>query len=74
MLHVSVARSFSDVSAIRYVFPVLWTASCLPIIDVKGDANGAYNESDSPARGQHQGRCLRLSRHVLPVPPSGESV
>ena len=35
MLTVAVARSFSDDIAIRYVLPVLWMTSCLPIIGHK---------------------------------------
>jgi len=31
MLHVAVARSFSDDNA-RYILPVLWMTSCLPIV------------------------------------------
>jgi len=33
MLHVAVARSFSDNNAICYVLLFLWMTSCLPIID-----------------------------------------
>jgi len=32
MLPMAVAYSSSDDNAIRYVFPVLWMTSCLPII------------------------------------------
>ena len=32
MLPVAVVRSSSDNNAIRYVFPVLWMTSCLPIM------------------------------------------
>jgi len=36
MLPVAVARSLSDVSAKRYVLPVLWTTSCVHIMEPVG--------------------------------------
>jgi len=48
MLMVVVTQSFSDDSAIRYVLPVLWMTSRLPITGHM--ARGSYNkaQSDSP--------------------------
>ena len=51
MLPVAVARS-SDVSAIRYVLPVLWMTSCFHIKEVIGRIkDDAHVSSNSPGDG-----------------------
>ena len=49
MLPVAAARSRSDDNAIRYVLPVFWMTSCLPIIcTIWCVAKRAYSQSDPP--------------------------
>jgi len=48
MLSVAVALSSSDDNAIRYVLPVLWMTSSLPITAIWRVAERVYSQSDSP--------------------------
>ena len=44
LLPVAMAQSFCDDNATRYILPVLWMASCLPIIgQAKATPIGVYS-------------------------------
>jgi len=57
MLTVVVARSFSDNNAMRYVVPVLWMSSRLPIID-QAKATPVGRILKVTHQGQNRGRSL----------------
>jgi len=52
MLPVAVVWAFAYSNTIRYVLPVLWMTSCLPIIgEAKATLIGSYSKSASPGGG-----------------------
>jgi len=70
MLPVTVARSFSDGSAIRYVLPVLWMTSCFHLTARMGQNQRRRVCFVQFARWRNRGRhgkVYRLRLHVLTV-------
>jgi len=65
MIPIAVARSSSDVNAIRHVLPVLWMTSCFRIMEqmarIKGDV---YVSSSSPDGGT-SGEVCRLQLYLV---------
>ena len=70
MLPTTVARSFSDGVAIRYVRPVLWMTSCLHIIACIGDTRKAHAFQRASTGGDADLTLLRIHKltHHGPAP------